>query len=89
MTFLGGALPPWDRPRVTLRAVLKLGSLRVAIHPNDHRPAHVHIIGPDHEAVFLLHCPNGPPELRNNYGFDIGELRRIEAHLAAARDTAL
>lgn len=27
--------------------------LRVAIYPNDHRPAHVHVIG-DGEAVFVL-----------------------------------
>ena len=44
--------------------VLRFGALRVTIYPNDHRPAHVHVIGPDREAVFNLHCPNGPIELR-------------------------
>ncbi|WP_199271807.1 DUF4160 domain-containing protein [Pseudoduganella flava] len=38
--------------------------MRVVIYPNDHRPAHVHVIGPGCEAVFDLHCPEGPPELR-------------------------
>jgi hypothetical protein len=49
--------------------VLRVGSLRVAIYPNDHGPAHVHVISADEEAVFILHCPSGPPELRDNYGF--------------------
>ncbi|WHZ20694.1 MAG: hypothetical protein OJF55_002843 [Rhodanobacteraceae bacterium] len=25
--------------------ILRLGGLRVVIYPNDHRPAHVHVIG--------------------------------------------
>jgi hypothetical protein len=33
------------------------------------QPAHVHVIGRGCEAVFKLHCPNGNPELRENYGF--------------------
>jgi hypothetical protein len=48
--------------------VLRLDGLRVTIYPNDHRPAHVPVIGAGREAVFDLHCPNGPPELRENYG---------------------
>jgi Domain of unknown function (DUF4160) len=58
--------------------VLRLGGLRVAIVPNDHRPAHVHVIGPDHEAVFNLNCPAGPVELRENYGFSGSEIGRIK-----------
>ena len=49
--------------------VLCFDGLRVVIYPNDHRPAHVHVIGGGCEAVFDLHCPEGPPELRENYGF--------------------
>jgi hypothetical protein len=51
--------------------------MRVVIYPNDHRPAHVHVIGPGCEAVFDLHCPEGPPELRENYDFTRKELGRI------------
>jgi Domain of unknown function (DUF4160) len=47
--------------------VLRLGGLKVRIYPNDHRPAHVHVIGGDWEMVFHLHCPEGPPELLENY----------------------
>lgn len=56
--------------------------LRVVIYPNDHRPAHVHVIGNGCEAVFKLNCPAGSPELRENYGFATGEISRIKAALA-------
>jgi hypothetical protein len=61
--------------------VLRIGGLRAVIYPNDHRPAHVHVIG-DGEAVFQLHCPGGPPELRESYGFKPSEVNRIAAALA-------
>ncbi|MCL2875505.1 MAG: DUF4160 domain-containing protein [Betaproteobacteria bacterium] len=57
--------------------VLRFAGLRVAIYPNDHRPAHVHVIGSDSEAVFVLHCPEGPPVLRECYGFSYQESSRI------------
>jgi hypothetical protein len=63
--------------------VLRIGALRVVIYPNDHRPAHVHVIGQGCEAVFDLRCPNGPPDLRENYRFGLRELNRIEAVLRA------
>jgi hypothetical protein len=62
--------------------VLKIGGLRVVVYPNDHRPAHVHVIGSDREAVFNLHCPNGPPEVRENYGFSRREIGTIAGALA-------
>jgi Domain of unknown function (DUF4160) len=62
--------------------VLRLDGLRVTIYPNDHRPAHVHVIGAGREAVFDLHCPDGPPELRENYDFSRQEAARIAASLA-------
>ena len=63
--------------------VARIGALRVVVYPNDHRPAHVHVIGAGEEAVFNLNCPNGPPELRENYGFSSAQLNRISAALAA------
>jgi hypothetical protein len=54
----------------------------VVIYPNDHRPAHVHVIKDGKEAVFNLRGPKGPPELRENYGFRSPELRRIRSVLA-------
>lgn len=61
--------------------VSRIGGLRVVIYPNDHRPAHVHVISKDYEAVFKLNCPEGPPELRENYGFPAKELSKIKAAL--------
>jgi len=58
--------------------VLRSGGLRVVIYPNDHRPAHVHVIGHGHEAVFELNCPAGPVTLRENYGFSRRDLARIQ-----------
>lgn len=44
--------------------VHRFDGLRVVIYPNDHRPAHVHVMGNGCEAVFRLNAPDGPPELR-------------------------
>jgi Fe2+ or Zn2+ uptake regulation protein len=61
--------------------VLRLGGLRVVIYPNDHRPAHVHVIGQGHEAVFNLNCPAGPPALRENAGFPEHQIQSIRVEL--------
>ncbi|MBV8210503.1 MAG: DUF4160 domain-containing protein [Burkholderiaceae bacterium] len=63
--------------------VKRIGGFRVVIYPNDHRPAHVHVIGVDREAVFNLGCPNGPPVLRENYGCTGQEITTISNALAA------
>ena len=51
---------------------------RVVIYPADHRPAHVHVVGPGFEAAFNLNCPSGPIEVRDISGrvFD-AVIRRI------------
>lgn len=70
--------------------VLRINGFRVVIYPNDHRPPHVHVIGNGFEAVFKLNCPNGPLELRENYGFSQKELSGIaEALTKALSDTCL
>ena len=61
-----------------MATVLRERGYRVVIYPNDHRPAHVHAIKAESESVFDLHCPDGPPALRENYGFSRHDLRRIE-----------
>jgi hypothetical protein len=62
--------------------VLTIFGLRVVVYPNDHRPAHVHVIGNGYEAVFKLNCPKGPPELRENYHCPRKELGRISDALS-------
>lgn len=61
--------------------ILSIFGLRVVVYLNDHRPAHVHVIGNGHEAVFNLHCPHGPPQLRENYGFSRTQLTRVSNEL--------
>ena len=57
--------------------LMTIYDVRVVIYLNDHRPAHVHLLGHDREAVLDLHCPGGPPALRENFGFSRNELRRL------------
>ena len=61
--------------------VLRFDGLRVVIYPADHRPSHVHVIGAEGEAVFLLNCPFGPAELRNSYGFSRTEVNGIRIRI--------
>ena len=71
--------------------VLSAFGLRAVIYPNDHRPAHVHVIGHGHEAVFTLNDSAGTVALRENYGFSARDLVRIqgvlEENLAALANT--
>ncbi len=46
--------------------VLPFDTYRVAIYTNDHRPAHVHVIGPQRRAIFELNGPKGPPTVRDS-----------------------
>jgi uncharacterized protein DUF4160 len=64
--------------------VLRIAGLRVVIYFNDHRPAHVHVIGRGCEALFNLNCPHGPVELRENYGFSRREIAEIAGILTAS-----
>jgi hypothetical protein len=64
-----------------MATVGEIDGLRVVIYSNDHRPAHVHVIGAGCEAVFKLNCPEGQPELRENYGFTTRKLSRIKTGL--------
>ncbi len=58
-----------------------IGNLRVVVYPNDHRPAHVHVIGRGHEAVFELNRRESTVSIRENYGFGSRDLVRIEKGL--------
>ncbi len=57
--------------------VMIINGLAVRIYPNDHRPAHVHVIGDGCEAVFNLQGPGGAPELRENFGFRRRDVDRL------------
>ncbi len=66
--------------------VLRFGGLRVVVYPNDHGPAHVHVIGNGCEALFNLNCPDGPVEVRENYRFSRREISKIEAEVTERAD---
>ncbi|MEX0853831.1 MAG: DUF4160 domain-containing protein [Bauldia sp.] len=63
--------------------ILRFDGLRVAVYPNHHRPAQVHVVGNGLEAVFDLNCPGGPLALRENFGFAHRQTSRIASRLAA------
>ncbi|MGP8250913.1 MAG: DUF4160 domain-containing protein [Terracidiphilus sp.] len=63
--------------------VLRIGALRVVVYLNDHRPAHVHVIGQGNESVFELNQPQGSVTLRENYGFTRRTITAIERALIA------
>ena len=56
-------------------------NVRVMIYSNDHAPEHVHVIGPDWQAVFDLHCPDGPPELREVHDAGASQLNNARAQV--------
>ncbi len=58
-------------------SVLAIDGLRVMIYTHDHRPAHVHVIGSGAEAVFVLNCPHGPPELRESRGLQLRDVKSV------------
>ncbi len=55
---------------------MRINNLRVVIWPNDHRPAHVHAKGASSEAVFVLNCPDGPPQFAGEFWFQVGNVEQ-------------
>ncbi len=61
--------------------IFRLDGFRVVIYTNDHSPAHVHVIGTTAEAVFELHCNEGPVTLRESYNVEKKELWHLMKEL--------
>ncbi|WP_408253408.1 DUF4160 domain-containing protein [Paraburkholderia caledonica] len=57
--------------------VIRYEGLRISIYTNDHPPPHVHVLGPNREAIFELNCPDGPVSLRESYNFSSRELQEV------------
>jgi len=65
--------------------ILRLDGLRVVIYPNDHPPAHVHVIGPRWEvAIDLVNF-----DLRETIGCREHEARRVLRLVAGHREELL
>ena len=58
--------------------ILRFRGLRVVIYVNDHRPPHVHIVGPGREARIALGDEREHPWLMTNEGLS---RRQVEAAL--------
>lgn len=54
--------------------ILRLGNLRIVIFPNDHRPAHVHVVSPAGEAKIRIGTLSRKPSLLQNDGLSKKEL---------------
>ena len=59
-----------------MTTLFRVGSYRIVVYPNDHRPAHVHAVGDGH-ARFEL--GRGPDEVRlmEQEGVSSRDLRRV------------
>lgn len=57
--------------------VFEVGAYRIVVYPNDHRPAHVHAVGPDGEGRFALGSAPGDVYLMDVDGIPRAELRKI------------
>lgn len=62
--------------------VLRIGGLRVVIYPNDHPPAHVHVLGPGWVVVINLI----DPEVREVINCSEHEARRALRLIAGHQD---
>jgi Domain of unknown function (DUF4160) len=65
--------------------VMRVGRSRVVIYPNDHPPAHVHVIGPGWVLVINLLAL----EVREAVGCDEREARRVLRSIALHRDALM
>lgn len=54
---------------------------RVVIYPNDHRPPHVHVLGPEVHARFELLCDLGQVKLLSYVGFSHSQLQALAIYL--------
>ena len=66
--------------------ILRFSGLRVVIYVNDHRPPHVHIIGPGREARIALGDEREHPWLMTNEGLSRRQLAAALLKVSENRD---
>jgi hypothetical protein len=62
--------------------VARFKSCRVVIYTKDHRPAHVHVIGPGAKAVFLL---DDSLTLKRSKGFSESAIKNLREFLSESK----
>lgn len=65
----------------------RFAGYRIVIYKNDHRPAHVHVIGNGREAIFQLEARGKEPALRDNFGFSKRDLQRVQKAISEKHAT--
>ena len=65
--------------------IMRVDGLRVVIYPNDHPPAHVHVLGP----VWVVVINLIGPEVREAIGCDERAARRVLRSIAPHRETLM
>ena len=58
--------------------ILRTGNLRFIIYPNDHPPAHIHILGPDAECKIQIK----DIKLISSKGFSLKDIKRISHYIS-------
>ena len=66
--------------------ILRFRGLRVMIYTNDHRPPHVHVIGPGTEARIALGSEGEQPWLMTNEGLSRREVAEALVEISRNRD---
>ena len=66
--------------------ILRFRGLRIVIYANDHRPPHVHVIGPDAEARIALAGEGDKPRLMTNEGLSRREVAEALVEVSRNRD---
>jgi hypothetical protein len=66
--------------------ILRFQGLRVMIYANDHRPPHVHIIGPGNEARIALGGEGERPWLMTNEGLSRRQVAAALVEISRNRD---
>jgi hypothetical protein len=65
--------------------LIKIGNLRIAIYPDDHGQAHVHVVGPGAEAKILI----GSWAVVRCHGISSKTMRRVIEKLRAEEELLL
>ena len=66
--------------------ILRFRGLRVVIYSNDHRPPHVHVIGPAREARIALGDEREHPWLMTNQGLSRRQMAEALVEISRNRD---
>jgi hypothetical protein len=66
--------------------ILRVRGLRVVIYMNDHRPPHVHVVGPERAAKVALGGKGERPSVVFNEGLSRGELADALIEIGRNRD---